>query len=321
MFCQTFDIVIVFRARFDSLSEPCHAVDDVVGHVHVCHQCPLQSNCIVFFHFAMSRGWLLDRLNGCGSSLDFEGEGLLDENVQALCDAFKCSPNTPVLQSLSLADNQLTAAGVAALAQALPHVSHLTALDLSGNAGIIGSEQAEIACHALAKACKAHPALRIFRLQHMNLSAPVALALAQAMTRHPTLECLDLRGNSMLGATSHKLILQYCPVACLDVTAKAAGGIKMPRLGDATTTADEPQILSIVQVLAIHGDEIAALLDVHTLGQLAQCCKTTAHHMKMQAMVRYVACTCYVVTAATRLHVALCVCVCVCMCVCVCGSS
>ncbi len=118
----------------------------------------------------MSRAWLLDRLNGCGCSLDLEGEGLLDDNIQALCDAFKSSPNTPSLQSLSLADNQFTALGLAALAQALPQVSHLTTLDLSGNASIMGSDKTEISCHALAMACKAHPALRTLRLAQTCLT-------------------------------------------------------------------------------------------------------------------------------------------------------
>ena len=106
--------------------------------------------------------------------------------VAALAEALKMNTT---LTELWLSDNNLNAAGASALAEALKMNTTLTRLDLSNN----NLDAAGAA--ALAEALKANTTLTLLDLTSNNRNAAGAAALAEALKTNTTLTMLCLSGS------------------------------------------------------------------------------------------------------------------------------
>ena len=95
---------------------------------------------------------------------------------------------------LDLSDNNLNAAGAAALAEALKTNTTLTRLRLSRNN--LNAAGAAV----LAEALKKNTTLTRLRLSRNNLNAPGGAALAEALKKNTTLSWLDLSNNNLNAA-------------------------------------------------------------------------------------------------------------------------
>ena len=122
----------------------------------------------------------------------------------------------PLLTTLVLGSNNITASGASMLAGALYNVPALTSLTIESNARI-GDEGAA----ALAAALRHLPLLTTFRLSGCGVGDVGAAEIAGALHRIPGLQTLDVSSNAIRndGLTSLASVLHRMPdLALLDVS-------------------------------------------------------------------------------------------------------